>query len=66
MVAEFKQIFVKSGRKGAVKFFGTNLQVLYFEKKEGLILYRLMDLFRKDLFQQECYKKICLSLLQLL
>jgi len=64
MVADFKQIFVKSGRKGAGKIFGTNF--LCFEKKEGLILYHLMDLFRKKLFQQECHKKICLSLIQLL
>jgi len=41
-------------------------KLLYFEKKEGLILYHLMALFRKYLFQQECHKKICLSLLQLL
>jgi len=52
IVAEFWQIFVKSGSKGAGKMCGPNL--LYFEKKEGLILFHLMDLFRINLFQQEC------------
>jgi len=48
---KFSRFLSKVAEKGPEKFLEQKL--LYFEKKEGLILYHLMDLFRKYLFQQE-------------
>jgi len=60
----FSRFLSKVAEKGLENCLKKKL--LYFEKKEGLILYHLMNLFRKYLFQQERNRKICLSLLQLL
>jgi len=48
----FSRFLSKVAEKGPENFLEQKL--LYFEKKEGLILYHLIDLFRKYLFQQEC------------
>jgi hypothetical protein len=49
----FSRFLSKMAEKGPEHFLEQKL--LYFEKKEGLILNHLMDLFRKYLLQQECY-----------